>query len=206
MYLYDCVDSMADEETLLEIQVKSLFGHEYQVKIDPSKNIYDLKNVVSKLCLNDPQDMRFIYCGTEMKNSRTIESYNIQKSSCVHLVILNRPLKLHIQSIDGKSLLLSVDKKITLRGLKQEIVSELNVPIEKISLIFCGEIMSDDNKPVVDYNVESETRIHLVIEESKRDEVEKLLDNMEKIIQKLVNENESLRKEVKLLRIAQGEE
>jgi len=197
---------MADEETLLEIQVKSLLGREYLVTIDPSKNIYDLKNAVSKLCLNDPQYIRFIYCGIEMKNSRTIESYNVQKSSLIHLVILNRPLKLYIQSIDGNILSLSVDKKITVGGLKQTIVSELNIPIEKINLIFCGKIMSDDCKPVVDYNVEFETTIHLVMKDSKKDEVEKLLNNMEILIHKLVSENDSLRKEVKLLKIIQEKE
>lgn len=191
-------------EIELPLQVMSLFDDKYKVKINPSKTVYELKKMISKLCYRDPQEIRLIYCGAEMNDSRTVQSYEIQKASFIHMVFIGKPIRLNITSICGLKISLDISKDATLKDLKNAIKESNNIPLKNQNLIFCGKRMNDDDKKLIDYKVDTETTIHLVITESNKEKVEKLLNNMEEIIQNLFSENQRLRKEIKLLKITQN--
>lgn len=100
-------------------------------------------------------------------------------------------MKLFIRTLNGFSYNYDVDIKETVLSLKKMIEKDKDVYIERLRLIFCGQLMEDE-KCLSDYSVEEATNIHLFI----LDEVEFWEEKMKC----LISEKNSLEDEIKKLK------
>jgi len=64
-----------------------LNGFRFSILIDPNATITQCKQLIHETIFILPERQRLIFAGKLLENDKTIQSYKIQKESCIHLVV-----------------------------------------------------------------------------------------------------------------------
>lgn len=75
----------------ITINVKSSGDKKYEISVEPSSSIADLKALISVQADVAPERQRLIYSGKVLKDEETVASYKIQNGHAVHMVKLSAP-------------------------------------------------------------------------------------------------------------------
>ena len=71
----------------MRIYIKTLSGKTHEIDIEPSDTIEYLKGMLIELT-GIPQDrQRLLFAGKQLENDRTLNEYNIQRESTLHLLL-----------------------------------------------------------------------------------------------------------------------
>lgn len=79
-------------------------------------------------------------------------------------MISNTPtsMQIFIKTLTGKTITLDVDRSTSVAAVKDMITQKEGIPADQQRLVFGGKQL-DDSLVISDYNIESESTVHLVL-------------------------------------------
>jgi ubiquitin C len=162
----------------MQVFVKTLTGKDMTLDVEPTMTVENLKKQIQATEGIEADQQRLIYGGKQLEDGQTLQDYNVEPDSTIHLVLklkggmvedsqvevlnLDGGMQIFVKTLTGKDMTLTVQPTMTVENLKKQIQATEGIEADQQRLIYGGKQL-EDGQTLQDYNVEPDSTIHLVL-------------------------------------------
>lgn len=157
-------------EIRLTLTLEVYTGAIIQLELSDSEHVDRLYAEVNRQARVPYQRQEIVYDGRVLEMGLKIDAYNIPDQTTLLVNLRDYEVMVFVKTLTGQTIMLTVSPRDTVAQVKAKIQQQEGFPIKNQRLIFVGEQLHDNHR-FLDYPIEHESAVHLVIREGNTFEI-----------------------------------
>ena len=135
-----------------QLFIKTLTGETIDIKVSPNDSIKKIKEEIDKKKNILPRNQKLMFNGKELNDNGTINEYNIENNSTIHLIIRLTSLEIFVKDSNERTITLVVDLDDTIEKVKKLYYEKTQ---EQITILLFNGVQLNDEMKVKDYGIQN---------------------------------------------------
>lgn len=152
------------------LRLEVFTGVSFELEVSDNEQVDTLYAEVNRQARVPYHRQEIVYGDRVLEVGARINQYNVPDQATLLVNLRNYQVMVFLKTLTGQTIMLTVTPRDTVAQVKAMVEQQEGIPVAKQRLIFVGNQLHDDHY-FLDYRIEHESAVHLVIREGNSFEV-----------------------------------